>query len=60
MQDTERRPVITCLEGEPPTQNNDLQLYGVGTRKLRNNKHQLHIENEILYYFVRKRLGPLD
>ena len=31
LRDSELQPVITCLNGEPPT-GNDLQLQGKGTR----------------------------
>ena len=56
MQDTVLRPVITWLEGEPPTQN-DLQLQGVGTRKLWNNKDMLHIK-DMYYYSWEEEIGP--
>ena len=57
MQDTELRPVITWLEREPPTQN-DLQLQGVGTRKLWNNKDMLNIKDGVLYYSWEEEIGP--
>ena len=40
MQDTELRPVITWLEGGPPT--NDSKVWGP---KLWNNKDWLHLED---------------
>ena len=57
MQDTELRPVVTWLESEPPTQN-DLQLQGVGTRKLWNNKELLHMKDGVLYYSWEEEIGP--
>ena len=56
MQDTELWPVITWLEGQHPTQNN-LQLQGVETRKLWNNKYMLHMKYGVLYYSCEEDIG---